>query len=91
MDEKISAHLWNGFILTLCILLLVFGGIFIFRTPTLFNEVVQKQGIQIIIITFILPVVTFLLATEKIPKEAGLSLLGTIIGYAFGTASIHPQ
>ena len=91
MDEKVSAQLWNGFIMTLCILLLVFGGIFIFWTPPLFNDVVQKQGMQIIVIILTLPVVTFLLATDKLPKEAGLSLLGAIIGFAFGTASIHPQ
>ncbi len=90
MDETPfwSAHLWNGFILTLCILLLALGGIFIFWTPKLFETTVQNQGIQIIIIVFAFPVVTFLLATGKISREAGLSLLGAIIGYAFGTSHL---
>jgi hypothetical protein len=80
----IGSVLWNIMVMTLCILLLVFGGIFMFWTPEIFREVVKNQGIQIIIITFALPVITFLLAMDKISKEAGLSLLGAIIGYAFG-------
>jgi hypothetical protein len=85
MDQKFwSEHLWNTFVLTLCILLLVFGGLFMFRTPEIFQGVVKSQGIQVFIIIFALPVITFLLATDKISKEAGLSLLGAIIGYAFG-------
>src|SRR6516225_9563352 len=80
--EHKPEYIWNALILTLCILLLAFGGIFMFWTPVLFKEVVEKQGIQIVVIIFTLPVITFLLATEKISKEAGLSLLGAIIGYA---------
>ena len=82
--------LWNAMVMRLCILLLVFGGIFMFWTPVLFKEVVQTQGIQIVVIIFTLPVITFLLATEKISKEAGLSLLGAIIGYAFGIKGSSP-
>jgi hypothetical protein len=80
--------LWNAMVMRLCILLLVFGGIFMFWTPEIFKSVVEGQGIQIIIIIFALPVITFLLAMDKISKEAGLSLLGAIIGYdAFGKGS----
>ena len=88
-DHK-PEYIWNALILTLCILLLAFGGIFMFWTPVLFKEVVEKQGIQIVVIIFTLPVITFLLATEKISKEAGLSLLGAIIGYAFGIKGSSP-
>jgi hypothetical protein len=83
---EMGSVVWNTMVMTLCILLLVFGGIFMFWTPEIFRDVVKNQGIQIIIITFALPVITFLLAMDKISKEAGLSLLGAIIGYAFGKA-----
>ena len=79
-----NAFIWNGMCLFLSILILAFGASLMFCTPTLLNDVIQKQGVQIIVITVTLPVVAFLLAMEKIPKEAGLSLLGAIIGYAFG-------
>ncbi len=85
-EDRMGAYIWNATVMTLCILLLALGGIFMFWTPALFQEVVQKQGIQIVTIVFTLPVVTFLLATAKISNEAGLSLLGAIIGYAFGTS-----
>jgi hypothetical protein len=83
---EMGSVVWNTMVMTLCILLLVFGGIFMFWTPEIFRDVVKNQGIQIIIITFALPVITFVLAMDKISKEAGLSLLGAIIGYAFGKA-----
>ena len=86
MSDAMREMLWNTMVMTLCILLLVFGGIFIFWTPEIFKEVAKNQGIQIIIVIFALPVITFLLAMHKISKEAGLSLLGAIIGYAFGKA-----
>ena len=85
--DTMGEYIWNAMIMTLCILLFAFGAIFMFWTPDLFKNVVQDQGIQIVVIIFALPVITFLLATEKISKEAGLSLLGAIIGYAFGKGS----
>jgi hypothetical protein len=63
--EHKPEYIWNAMILTLCILLLGFGGIFMFWTPVLFKEVVEKQGIQIVVIIFTLPVITFLLVFSK--------------------------
>lgn len=78
--------IWNAMVAIFCVLFLLFGLILIFFTPETFRDVVQKYGIQIITITFTVPAIAFLLAMDKISKEAGLSLLGAIIGYAFGKA-----
>jgi hypothetical protein len=80
-----NAIIWNMTIVLLSVLILFFG-VLVYCTPEMFRGVIQKQGIQIIVITFTMPVILFLLATDKIAKEAGLSLLGAIVGYAFGAA-----
>lgn len=77
---------WNLLVVILCCLIVLFGGVVFFFTPESLHGLIQKNGFQILVMTFTLPVILFLLAMEKIPKEAGLSLLGTILGYAFGTA-----
>ena len=76
---------WNLLVVILCLVIIAFGSVFMFFTPELHHGLVQEHGLRIFVLTFTLPVILFLLAMEKIPKEAGLSLLGTILGFAFGT------
>jgi hypothetical protein len=82
-----NSIIWNATVLILSILILAFGAAVIYFTPQSLGDVVNRHGIQLLVVTLTLPVVLFLLALNKISNEAGLSLLGAVIGYAFGKAT----
>ena len=73
-----------------CVLILLTGGYIIFRL--LLNKEKSNpfapHAIQILGLTFLLPVILVVFATqEKVGADAFTALLGSIIGYLFGTAT----
>lgn len=71
-------------------LLLIFSGLYALKGM---NEAspLAPYVLQILGLTFILPVVILITTIIKVDGQAVMGLLGTIVGYIFGTSKIGHQ
>lgn len=70
--------------------LLIFAGIFALRDLKS-ESPLSQYVLQILGLTFILPVVLLVTLTLKVSSEAIMGILGTIVGYIFGTSRSSEQ
>ena len=86
--ELVDLFASQGFIVGVICILLVFSGIFTLRKigP---NSPLSPYILQILGLTFILPVVILITQIVDIQSDAVMGLLGTIVGYIFGTSQIQ--
>lgn len=52
---------------------------------------VHRSLVQILALALTLPSIVFLMLYGLIPSEAGVGLLGTIVGYAFGVGTARKE
>ena len=68
-------------------LLLIFAGVLSIRTMTA-ESPLAPYILQILGLTFILPVVVLITTIIDVDGQAVMGLLGTIVGYIFGTSTV---
>ena len=71
-------------------IMLIFAGVLALRSLKE-DSPLSPYVLQILGLTFILPVVLLVTLTIDVQAEAIMGLLGTIVGYVFGTSRIAEQ
>ncbi|WP_211826035.1 hypothetical protein [Kistimonas asteriae] len=79
----------HGMIGVVCILL-IFSGLFALKSMKA-ESPLAPYVLQILGLTFILPVVILITVTIQVDGQAIMGLLGTIVGYIFGTSQVQAK
>jgi len=86
MPDVLNKLLSTTTALAVICILLVFAGI-IFLTTAKKDSLLAPYSVQVLGLCFVLPTIAIIASTSQLDNAALTALLGSIVGYLFGTAT----